>query len=509
MSTDTVAADNESGTTFSPSSQSALETSPKNASAALSTGRTTFPDKKRHRASMSPVHRPARLGATSRTSSIETKTHHASWPMSLDSVPTTSATYPAQYQWPSNVQEPLFTMASDNTWMAPGLVHEPERMLEFPYSDTTMPRSHDYLPHGSSRGSSISGHGRPGGLTAARNKKKASHDSPIAANIFHVSHDAPPSVLMESTGGACPPAWLASPSPVDAVFSANPESLCTFRYPVLQPLLPHLDPLVPPSLACELLESYFSSTTTSHSRPSCPYLPGFVFQKNAFLRSTQPRVSTPALLASMLWIAAQTSDAPFLASHISVRELVCQKLLEITLGLLKKGGDYNSARQSIPPNPIATLSNKRASAESTTVTDQQHRGASMASGTLDDVVTYLHLVSVISATEHKNTSLQWWNAASSLAQDLGLYSEASSHLGLFLGGDQATSSGFDAALYQQGAAKQEDFSLNEHERMEERQRTFWMMHMLDRHLALCTSRPIFFLSKDCENALESVSTSSR
>ena len=37
----------------------------------------------------------------------------------------------------------------------------------------------------------------------------------------------------------------------------------------------------------------------------------------------------------MLWLAAQTSDSPFLTSPPSARGRVCQKLLDITIALLK------------------------------------------------------------------------------------------------------------------------------------------------------------------------------
>lgn len=50
-------------------------------------------------------------------------------------------------------------------------------------------------------------------------------------------------------------------------------------------------------------------------------------------------------------------------------------------------------------------------------------GAIGAAGALDDVATYIHLATVVSASEYKGASLRWWNAAWSLARELKLCRE--------------------------------------------------------------------------------------
>lgn len=45
---------------------------------------------------------------------------------------------------------------------------------------------------------------------------------------------------------------------------------------------------------------------------------------------------------------------------------------------------------------------------------------SAAGGRLGDVVTYMHLATVVSASEFKGASLWWWNMAWSLARELRL-----------------------------------------------------------------------------------------
>lgn len=132
------------------------------------------------------------------------------------------------------------------------------------------------------------------------------------------------------------PGWLNLPSPSNYQnHHRRLNSIDTLRFPVLKPLLPYIESIVPVSLACDLLELYFTSSSTTHMHPVSPYILGYVFRKQSFLERSRPRVCSPALLSSMLWLAAQTSDSPFLTSPPSARGRVCQKLLDITIALLK------------------------------------------------------------------------------------------------------------------------------------------------------------------------------
>ena len=132
------------------------------------------------------------------------------------------------------------------------------------------------------------------------------------------------------------PAWLNLPSPSN--YQNRHQRLVpinTLRFPVLKPLLPYIESTIPLSLACDLLELYFTSSSTTHTHPVSPYILGYLFRKQSFLDGNRPRVCSPALLSSMLWLAAQTSDSPFLTSPPSARGRVCQKLLDKTIALLK------------------------------------------------------------------------------------------------------------------------------------------------------------------------------
>ncbi|KXJ95360.1 fungal-specific transcription factor domain-domain-containing protein [Microdochium bolleyi] len=273
------------------------------------------------------------------------------------------------------------------------------------------------------------------------------------------------------------------------------------RYPVLQPLLPYLNNIVPISLACELIELYFASSSSAHAHPMSPYILGLVFRKRSFLHPRKPRSCQPALLASMLWVAAQTSDAPALTSIPSARTRVCQKLLELTVSLLKPLIHTPSGEGS----PIATAANHGVALGGLGVALPGtigmeglagEFGAFGAAGTLDDVATYIHLATVASASEYKGASLRWWNAAWSLARELKLGRELPSYPAVNPNGHLDTDC--DAQPDENLGGRATPGSATEEER-EERRRIWWLVYIVDRHLALCYNRPLFLLDIECES----------
>jgi hypothetical protein len=132
------------------------------------------------------------------------------------------------------------------------------------------------------------------------------------------------------------PGWML-PSPSTTMYSGAPHHHPSqqLRYPVLQPLVPHLANIMPVSLACDLLELYFQSSSSAFMQPVSPYVLGYVFRKRSFLRTDNPRVCSPALLASMLWIGCLTSESPYLSSSPSARSQLSEKLINLTISLLK------------------------------------------------------------------------------------------------------------------------------------------------------------------------------
>ncbi|KAB5535272.1 fungal-specific transcription factor domain-containing protein [Coniochaeta sp. 2T2.1] len=306
-------------------------------------------------------------------------------------------------------------------------------------------------------------------------------------------------------GEPASPGWMNMSSPPAQYTSHVPQNNFghpQLRYPVLEPLIPHLGNLMPVSLACDLIDLYFASSSSAQMHPMSPYVLGFVFRKRSFLHPTKPRQCQPALLASMLWVAAQTSDAPFLASVPSARGKICQKLLELTVSLLKPLIHTPSGDVSPVSSPIVdgvALGGLGVALPGSISMDALtgESGAFGAAGTLDDVVTYIHLATVVSASEYKGASIRWWNAAWSLARELKLSRELPQNAPSMQPHhrhDMDADRDVEEELGAPGVITEEE--------REERRRIWWLVYIVDRHLALCYNRPLFLLDIECEGLLQ-------
>jgi len=345
---------------------------------------------------------------------------------------------------------------------------------------------------------------------------------PFAQN----SESSSASMGMTASPAAESPGWLSVPSPSNSGYHSQkpvtPPSV--LRYPVLQPLLPSIAGILPISLACELLELYFTSSTSAHLRPLSPYLLAYVFRKRSVLHPTRPRVCSPALLCSILWIAAQTSDAPFLTSLPATRSKICQKLLELTLGLLRPlvhGCCILDA--SSGPGANAVVDGLALGGTGVATPNADHVQAQTSGiGSLDDVVTYVHLATVVSASEYKAASLRWWNAAWCLARELKLSwelplnppqplsqepihsEEADGDYDLELADSQAQQA--NGSTGPPSIFTPSESTMSEEVR-EERRRVWWLLYTMDRHLAFCYNRPLCLLDAECEGLLQPIDDS--
>lgn len=308
------------------------------------------------------------------------------------------------------------------------------------------------------------------------------------------------------------PGWLSMPTPSAALYSQTVGSngQAQLRYPVLQPLLPYLGSIVPIPVACDLLEMYFHSTSSVFTQPQSPYVLGYVFRKRSFLRTSNPRVCSPALLASMLWVGAQTSESAFFTSPPSARARICQKLLELTVGLLKPlihTPAPGSEIQSPTSAPSTVVNGVALGGLGVTVAqpDTVEGGSPGATAALDDVVTYMHLATVVSATEYKMASLRWWNAAWSLCRELKLGRELPPNGSL---NSNAPGAGEEnnAEPPFSSTSEQPPVVFTEEER-EEKRRIWWLCYTMDRHLALCYNKPLFLLDQECEGLLQPIDDS--
>ena len=340
---------------------------------------------------------------------------------------------------------------------------------------------------------------------------------------FGRTGESPLTGFMTGSPAASSPGWLSLPSPSGGMYAAqtllSPPN--TLRYPVLQPLIPHLGSIMPTSLACDLLELYFTSSSSAFMHPLSPYVLGYVFRKRSFLHPTRPRACSPALLCSMLWVVAQHSDAPFLSSPPSARGRICQKLLELTVGFLRPLIHGPSSSDTSPNYGMNTVINGVALGGlgvTTMVSDHTSANGGATGGT-DDVAAYIHLATVVSASEYKAASLRWWNAAWSLARELKLGRELPPNPHQPRDRDQTHISDIDAdgdadpdvqhSQGQNGTVNghsppiQPPGHVNEEEK-EERRRIWWLLYIMDRHLALCYNRPLFLLDAECDGLLQPV-----
>lgn len=302
---------------------------------------------------------------------------------------------------------------------------------------------------------------------------------PIAFMAQPIPDDAPGLDFAAHSPMSGSPTWML-PSPSATLYSGGtrPKSSQLLRYPVLEPVVPYLSDIMPLSLACDLLELYFESSSSLYMQPVSPYVLGHVFRKNSFLRRDSPRVCSPALLASMLWIGCLTSESPYLASSPVARSQMSEKLINLTIGLLKPlvhqtPGTYD-AESAIQNNTGIVHGVTMGGYEMPHEHSEEVLGLDMHFGNLDDVATYVNLGVVTSASEYKAASLRWWNAAWSLAREMRLGKEMVTPPPDLYDGD--TNGNLDG--------RNTTLDTTEEQR-EERRRMWWLLYTMDRYVGLC------------------------
>jgi hypothetical protein len=325
----------------------------------------------------------------------------------------------------------------------------------------------------------------------------------IPTGSFRLPGDAPSVDFAGHSPISGSPGWML-PSPATTLYSGVPRTDTSngLRYPVLEPLVPYITQIMPISLACELLELYFESSSSALMQPVSPYVLGYVFRKQSFLRPNNPRACSPALLASMVWIGCLTSESPYLASSPSARSQMSEVLLDLTISLLKPLVHQTTSTYSADPAvhngdgvisgvnmggfgiPTPNLGHGMRElpfvlgvSKSQQLTNKILAGAP---GGLDDVATYVHLATVISASEYKAASLRWWNAAWSLAREMRLGKEAPVTPPPEAHGQDATAEvDSDHPSGMQARGYGSHVSLSEEQR-EERRRLWWLLYTMDR-----------------------------
>ncbi|EAW08554.1 C6 zinc finger domain protein [Aspergillus clavatus NRRL 1] len=299
------------------------------------------------------------------------------------------------------------------------------------------------------------------------------------------------------------------------------------KYPVLQPLMPFLEANLPRRLVFDLLELYFTSAFSTHMHPVCHHIHCYVLRKASFLSKEDPRPSSPALLASMLWVAALDDRAFALSISPPQRKKICQFLCALTIRLLRplihvSFKEEGGPAAGDPPFPGVGPDCPPTTGHHPFESSGDDRGLVGPAGSLDDVITYIHVASIISSSEQKAASMRWWHAAFTLARELKLNQEIEMMPNVE-GQPEGSSPAFDYSLPGWSGVDTGAFfdysnptrpSLNcvcdrshdphvpiTEEHREERRRTWWLLYIMDRHLALCYNRPLALLDAESEDLL--------
>ncbi|KAE8356677.1 fungal-specific transcription factor domain-containing protein [Aspergillus coremiiformis] len=295
----------------------------------------------------------------------------------------------------------------------------------------------------------------------------------------------------------------------------------SLKYPVLEPLMPFLDATLPQRLVFDLLELYFTSAFSTHMHPVCHHIHSYILRKASFLSRDAPRPSSPALLASMLWVAALDDRAFALSISPPQRKNICQFLCALTTRLLRPLIHVSFKDQGASMNEPGGQECSPTMVHHPFERSGDDRGLVGPAGSLDDVITYIHVASIISSSEQKAASMRWWHAAFTLARELKLNQEIEVLPNMDTQ-TESSSPSFDYALPGWNGVDTTPFydysnptrlSLNcvcdrhdvqntiTEEHREERRRAWWLLYIMDRHLALCYNRPLALLDAESEDLL--------
>ncbi|KAL5000631.1 fungal-specific transcription factor domain-containing protein [Aspergillus recurvatus] len=328
------------------------------------------------------------------------------------------------------------------------------------------------------------------------------------AQITDLDEGSTPLDLLDVAGltdrDAFIPANLAAGPPITAS-----GSVAVLRYPVLQPLMPFIKAKLSSDLACGLLELYFTSAFPAYMHPVCHSIPCYVLRKASFLSKTNYRPSSPALLASMLWVAS--SDDQALASPITThcRKKICGFLRSLTMELLKSSvhTSFDLNGHAAPRETICSAAGLEPFLDfalyPSTACDGT-KGFGCPGGFLDDAITYIHIASILTLNNQNALGLRWWHAAFTLARELHLNREIEAipsmdGQGVCFSYDPAASTPqpLDCICHR----SYESTILITEEQREERRRVWWLLYMMDRHLALCHNRPLMLLDSESKDLL--------
>ncbi|RDA91787.1 hypothetical protein CP533_2821, partial [Ophiocordyceps camponoti-saundersi (nom. inval.)] len=278
------------------------------------------------------------------------------------------------------------------------------------------------------------------------------------------------------------------------VLHQAPSDECCYRF--LDPVLPFIRRIIPASVACELLDIFLTDPGSSLFRGASPYILTRVFRKKSITHPTNPRHTTPALLATILWCVAQTADVMLL--HVpGTRARVVNDLYDLATSLVSERDPdrwrrIHGREESLAPCvcglraesevPHPSLPNPTSVPMTT--------AANEPAGVVDDVLTFILLSIAVSGSDFKSDCYKWWSKAVRLALSLRLNRE-----------DERCTAPVSPCANPLCSCHRDasgDASLADLERREERRRVFWLLYSLDRHLSLSFNTALSMPDSYCE-----------
>ena len=182
------------------------------------------------------------------------------------------------------------------------------------------------------------------------------------------------------------------------------------RYPVLQYLSPFWENEFGSRLACDLLDTYFSSAFSCRMHPNCHHIHNFIVRRCDILDPNEPRRSHPGLLASMLFVAALSDEALGLFNGPEERDSVCKYLSLLSYRLLSPARYEPLLSQEdlgLPPSFDSDSGWTNDDLRRALDSQQLAESSSMAWGT-DYIIALIHVSAVISGSEKKAASIRWY-----------------------------------------------------------------------------------------------------
>ena len=232
------------------------------------------------------------------------------------------------------------------------------------------------------------------------------------ASLFTLNKDFafPESTYVSPTFHVLDPYSYRLPSIADSREPPTPSSqpLANCKYTVLQYLAPFLDVDFSSNLACDLLDTYFSSAYSSRMHPTCHHIHNFILRKCDVLDPIHPRKTHPALLASMLFVASLSDKALGLFSGPEERDRVCKYLSLVTYRLLNPAR-YESllSQEDLGLPPTYSSTSGWTNEDIRRALDPHQDAESFTLSGMDYVIALIHTSSVISGSEKKAASIRW------------------------------------------------------------------------------------------------------